>query len=36
MHGRELAARVGLISPEAPGLLAHDTGTGCRRGGVQA
>ncbi|THA79260.1 hypothetical protein E6R60_01690 [Streptomyces sp. A0642] len=26
VHGRELATRVGLIPPEAPGLLAHDTG----------
>jgi hypothetical protein len=28
VHGRELAARVGLIAPEATGLLAHDTGDG--------
>ncbi|MFE9174533.1 hypothetical protein ACFYNZ_34740 [Streptomyces kebangsaanensis] len=28
VHGRELATRVGLISPEAPGRLAHDTGDG--------
>ncbi|MFJ9033245.1 hypothetical protein ACIRQP_32975 [Streptomyces sp. NPDC102274] len=28
VHGRELATRVGLIAPDAPGLLAHDTGDG--------
>lgn len=28
VHGRELATRVGLISPEAPGRLARDTGDG--------
>lgn len=28
VHGRELAVRVGLIPPEAPGPLAHDTGDG--------
>ncbi|WP_225826510.1 hypothetical protein [Streptomyces naphthomycinicus] len=28
VHGRELATRIGLIPPEAPGLLAHDTGDG--------
>ncbi|MEV6419538.1 hypothetical protein [Streptomyces sp. NPDC051662] len=28
VHGRELAARVGLIAPDATGLLAHDTGDG--------
>ncbi|MFC0598234.1 hypothetical protein [Streptomyces palmae] len=26
VHGRELAARVGLLAPESAGLLAHDTG----------
>ncbi|MEV0038901.1 hypothetical protein [Streptomyces sp. NPDC050804] len=26
VHGRELATRIGLISPEAPGRLGHDTG----------
>ncbi|MFF3732401.1 hypothetical protein ACFYXM_19255 [Streptomyces sp. NPDC002476] len=28
VHGRELATRVGLLPPEAQGLLAHDTGDG--------
>ncbi|MCL7381689.1 hypothetical protein [Streptomyces sp. 35G-GA-8] len=28
VHGRELATRVGLIAPDATGLLAHDTGDG--------
>ncbi|NJP49811.1 hypothetical protein HCJ93_06930 [Streptomyces sp. SBST2-5] len=28
VHGRELAARVGLLSPDEPGRLAHDTGDG--------
>jgi hypothetical protein len=28
VHGRELATRVGLISPDAPGRLAYDTGDG--------
>ncbi|MGW0391003.1 hypothetical protein ACWDYJ_08880 [Streptomyces sp. NPDC003042] len=28
VHGRELATRIGLIAPDATGLLAHDTGDG--------
>lgn len=28
VHGRDLATRVGLIPPDAPGRLAHDTGDG--------
>ncbi|MER6606191.1 hypothetical protein ABT282_09790 [Streptomyces sp. NPDC000927] len=28
VHGRELATRVGLLPPDAQGLLAHDTGDG--------